>query len=477
MCRKKLKNSQIEWANVVTEEPVKDEEPGGDLGEEYTLFQIRAGQYKLFQASIKVNGKPVAMEIDTGASVTVVGEDTFKTIQEGDSSVELQRTTVRLRTYTGETIPVQGSALVPVQHNGQSLTLPLIVTTGEGTPLLGRDWLAALQLDWRTIFSVGTMLSLQQVLDKHSDVFREGLGELRDVTAKLYINKDERPRFFPARPVSFAMRKKVEEELQRLQSMGVIQPVQFVDWAVMKSDGRVRICGDYKITVNRAAKVEKYPIPRIEELFSSLAGGKSFSKLDLSHAYLQVPLDEDSCHYMTINTHRGLFQYKRLPFGVASAPAIFQRVTETRISGVCVYIDDILVTGSSEREHLNNLVQVLERLESAGMRLKKEKCAFLLPSVSYLGHIISEEGLRTAESKVRAIVDAPEPRNVGELRSFIGMVNYYGRFLPDLATLLAPLYRLFRKSVRWRWRRRQGVAFRRVKDLLHSGRVLTHFDD
>ena len=131
MCRKKLQNSRIERANVVTEEPVKDEEPGGDRGEEYTLFQIRAGQYKPFQASIKVNGKPVAMEIDTGASVTVVGEDTFKTIQEGDSSVELQRTTVRLRTYTGETIPVQGSALVPVQHNGQSLTLPLIVTTGE----------------------------------------------------------------------------------------------------------------------------------------------------------------------------------------------------------------------------------------------------------------------------------------------------------------------------------------------------------
>ena len=143
---------------------------------------------------------------------------------------------------------------------------------------------------------------------------------MRDVTATIYNDKDERPRFFPARPVSFAM---VEEELQRLQSMGVIQPVQFYDWAapivpVMKNDGRVRICGDYKITVNRAAKVEKYPIPHIEELFSSLAGEKSFSKLDVSHAYLQVPLDEHSRHYVTINTHQGLFQYKRLFFGVAS---------------------------------------------------------------------------------------------------------------------------------------------------------------
>ena len=268
--------ARIERANVVTEEPVKDEEPG----EEYTLFQIQAGP------SIKVNGKPVAMEIDTGASVTVVGEDTFKTIQAGDSSLELRRTTVRLRTYTGETIPVQGSALVP-QWPVPNSAPHCDKWGGNTSPGPG----LALQLDWRTIFSVGTMLSLQQVLDKHS----EGLGELRDVTAKIYIDKDERPRFFPARPVSFAMRKKVEEELQRLQSMGVIQPVQFSDWAapivpVMKNDCRVRICGDYKITV----KVEKYPFPRIEELFSSLAGGKSFSKLDLSHAYLQVQLDEET---------------------------------------------------------------------------------------------------------------------------------------------------------------------------------------
>ena len=147
------------------------------------------------------------------------------------------------------------------------------------------------------ILTVEQNLSLKQVLDKHSSVFKEGLGKLRDVEAKIYIAQNGRPRFRKPYQVSFALRQKVEEELERLQTLDVIQPVQFSDWAapivpIMKNDGRVRICGDYKVTVNQAAKLEKYPLTRIEELFASLAGGKLFTPLDLSHAYLQIPLDK-----------------------------------------------------------------------------------------------------------------------------------------------------------------------------------------
>ena len=221
----------------------------------------------------------------------------------------------------------------------------------------------------------------------------------------------------------------MEAELERLQSQGIIEPVQFSDWAapivpVPKSDGNIRICGDYKVTINRAAKLDKYPIPRINDLFASLAGGKTFSKLDLSHAYQQIQLDEESRQYVTINTHRGLFRYNRLPFGVSSAPSIFQRVMETLlqgIPGVCVYLDDILITGHTEAEHLENLTEVLRRLAKGGMRLKKNKCAFMLDSVDYLGHTISADGLRTSEAKIKGIVNAPTPQNVSELRSFLGL--------------------------------------------------------
>ena len=166
-----------------------------------------------------------------------------------------------------------------------------------------------------------------------------------------------------------------------------------------------------------------------------------------------VPLATESQKYMTVNTHKGLFKYKRLPFGVASAPSIFQRVMGTLlqgIAGVCVYPDDIVITGRSEQEHLHNLTQVLSRSRNASnMCIHAPVC--LLPS-----HVISAKGLHTAESKVKAVVDAPELR---KLRSFLGMVTYYGKFLSDLTTVLAPLYRLLRQTMPWTWGPEQRDAF------------------
>ena len=194
----------------------------------------------------------------------------------------------------------------------------------------------------------------------------------------------------------------------------------------------MRICGDYKVTINPMLDVNQYPLPRPEDLFATLDGGKRFTKLDLLHTYNQLILDEESRPYLTINTHRGLYRYNR---GVASAPAVFQKTMDTilrGLKGVICYIDDILITGVTEAEHLEHLEQVLHRLREHGTRLKKEKCYFMQQSVQYLGHRIDAEGLHATNDKLKAITKAPPPKNVTELRSFLGLINYYGRFTAPL---------------------------------------------
>jgi hypothetical protein len=253
----------------------------------------------------------------------------------------------------------------------------------------------------------------------------------------------------------------------------------FSEWAtpvvpVLKKDGSVRLCGDYKVTLNQATLTESYTLPRIRDMLASLSGGTAFSKLDLAHAYQQVTLDDKSKRMATINTHKGLYQVNRLPFGVASAPAMFQRIMETILQGlpsVFVCIDDILVTGKTTEEHLRNLETVLSRLEKHGFRLKREKCAFLLPRVDYLGYLITAEGIQPSPDKVKAVQEAPVPQDVTELKSFLGLVNYYGKFLPDLSHLLAPLYRLLQKDVEWCWKVDQQCVFEKVKKLLTSDRL------
>ena len=462
---------------------VDDESTSAD---EYTLYAVvtQKAAASSLRTTVLIDNRPLDMEVDTGAAFSLISEATFSKLWGSDPTPPLQPSGFPLRTYTGEPIRVLGSAMVTVKDNKQEAKLPLLVVGGDGPSLLGRNWLSAIGLEWKKIFAIRTQQGLQSILEQHKDVFKSELGTLNGVEAKIHVDPQAKPIFYKARTVPLALRQKVEHELERLEKQGIIEPVQFSDWAapivpVEKRDGNIRICGDYKLTINRAAQTEVYPIPLIQEIFASLAGGKTFSKLDLSHAYQQVRLEEASQQYVTVNTHKGLFRYKRLPFGISSAPAIFQRLMENLLQGisrVCVYIDDIIVTGKTEEEHLQNLNEVLSRLEKAGMRLKKEKCKYMVPEIEYLSHKINREGLQPSDSKVAAIVEAPPPKNVSELKSFLGMVNYYGKFLPNLSTTLAPLYQLLRKETPWRWGDEEQQAFDKVKEFLQSPNLLVHFD-
>ena len=279
-----------------------------------------------YRVTLEINGKPLEMEIDTGATVSIISEITKKALF---PKAKLNQTSLALHTYSAEPLTVLGQMSVEVKYNHYVGTHNLTVVKGKGSSLLGRDWLKMIHIDWASIKAVE-----------------------------------------PTGTVPYALKEKIGKELDRLEDAGVLKKVIYSDWAapivpVVKKDGSIRICGDYKVTIN--------PLPKPTDLMSCLTGGQRFSKLDLSSAYQQIVLDEASSKMVVINTHQGLYQYTRLPFGVASALAIFQKATDSMLQGIpyCIcYLDDILVSGRSDEEHMRNLKTVLERLQEHGVRLR-----------------------------------------------------------------------------------------------------------
>jgi len=304
----------------------------------------------------------------------------------------------------------------------------------EGVNLMGRDWIRELgiTLDVPGFDQVKLITeeqsehlnrSLELMLKKHDQIFDTSvIGKLNGYQAKV-CPIEHVPLFYKAAPVPYATRKRVDESLDELLNQGIIGPIPFSDYAcpivvVNKPNGKLRICGNYKLTANKILKCEQYPIPTLKDSLQHLQGGQTFSKLDLSHAYHQIELEESARKFTTINTHRGLFEYKRLPFGIASAPALFQRTMESLLGDIpmcCPYLDDIIISGKTAEEHLDNLGRVLSKLQDSGLKLKKEKCEFFKKSVIYLGHILDSEGLRPLEQKIDAIQNAPSPKNQKEL--------------------------------------------------------------
>ncbi|GFO41416.1 polyprotein [Plakobranchus ocellatus] len=398
--------------------------------------------------------------------------------------VPLTHSSKNLKTYTGEKVDISGEAMVEVCDGARTLTLPIVVVKKGGPPLLGRNWLDPLNiaLDLNTVDQ--GQPQLEQLLANFENVFSSSAGCLRDVKVKLYTAPGATPKFCTARQPPYALREAIEEELNRLQRDGIIEAVEHSEWAtpivlVRKKDGTVRICGDYKTTLNKVCKGDNHPIPRIEDLAHALSGGDKFTKLDLSHAYTQLELDESSREMTTINTHKGLFKYHRLCFGISAAPGIFQRTMEgvfQHVSGCVNYLDDVYVTGRDDQEHMENLKKVLSICQNKGISLRRDKCDFMQKNVTFLGYRLDKHGIHPLADKIQAIRDAPTPRNHQELRSFLGLINYYGKFIPNVTELLAPLYVLLRQGQRWCWGKNQESAFSRAKNVLSSDKVLMHFN-
>ena len=490
--KSKQGSGKVHWTAPTVEEDTKSEEhtkPEEDKKDEetveqFTLFQVHEDSRRPIKVKLELHQQVIEMEVDTGAAVTLMSATQYN---QSFPDLPLQNSKLILTTYTGEQLKLKGERKLKVKYGSQCKCLTLYVVEGNGPCLLGRDWLREIKLDWRNIGLMSIDKDKEQVnalLSKYDDLFKEGLSVMNMFNAQLHLKEGSSPKFCKARNVPFALRPAVESEISHLEKEGVLKPVMHSQWAapvvpVPKNDGHIRLCGDYKVTINPALEVDKYPLPKPDDLFASLAGGKKFSKIDLTNAYQQLNLTEECQELTTINTHKGLYRYTRLPFGVASAPAIFQQVMDTVLQGlpnVICYLDDVLVTGSTVEEHLTNLENVFKRFQKYNIRAKRSKCSFLCDSVEYLGHRVDANGLHTTDRKVEAVKKAPLPKNVQELRSFLGLVHYYGKFIPNLATLLHPLNSLLQTQSPWKWTQECTVAFEEAKKSLISAPVLAHYD-
>ena len=256
-----------------------------------------------------------------------------------------------------------------------------------------------------------------------------------------------------------------------MQSMGVISHVdQPTEWCagmvVPKRNRSVRICVDLKI-LNETVLREIHPLPKVDETLALLSGATCFTKLDVNSGFWQIPLSANSCLLTTFLTPYGRFCFNKLPFGVACAPELFQKCMASILEGlhgVVCQIDDVLVFGTTHKEHDDRLFAVIRRLESAGITLNLGKCEFAKDKVRFLGHQVSKAGVQPDPQKIAAITSMKPPSNITALRRFLGMINQCGKFSLNLSELTKPLRALLAKNCKWQWSQAQDNAYAAVKE-------------
>ncbi|KAK3098956.1 hypothetical protein FSP39_024662 [Pinctada imbricata] len=289
--------------------------------------------------------------------------------------------------------------------------------------------------------------SVADLLSEYADIFAKSDFDLGKFTAVQHQidTSDAKPVRQPARRTPLGFMKEEEEHLKKLLDKGIVVPSKS-NWAspvvlVRKKDGSVRWCVDYR-RLNQLSTKDAYPIPKIDECLDTLSGATLFSTLDLMWGYHQIEVAPDARPKTAFITKYGLFEFTRMPFGLSGAPSTFQRVMELVLQGLqwtslLIYLDDVIVTGKDFNEHLDRLREVFERFRLHGLKLKAKKCQLFQTQVLFLGHIVSCEGVSTNPEVVMDVVNWPTPRSVKELQAFLGLSNYYRRFINGYAQIAA----------------------------------------
>ena len=355
----------------------------------YCAETVRDTLRKL-EVKVRVDDCFLTFRVDTGTDVSLMDEIAWNTLGQPKLSKEREQ----LRNASGQIMRFKGMMTGQVRFCNNLAPIQFYVKQGTGSNLLGMVWvkkdgMATVCIDYHKAMGNhgGVMLTesseiaapVEKLLQQFSELFTDELGCCSEIVG-ISVQPEADLKVCPFRRPPMHLRAQIEKELERNVKNDVLEPVNIALCAfptanIVKPNGDIRICGDFK-PLNRIMVVDQYPIPIPAEMFSSLAGGKMFSKIDLKDAYNQLRVDKESQKWLLINTHKGLFKYRQLPFGISSAPAIFQRTIAKVLKGVrgiCIYMDDILISGKDKQEHMQNLSQVFQKLQHHGFRIRRDK--------------------------------------------------------------------------------------------------------
>ncbi|XP_065078720.1 uncharacterized protein K02A2.6-like [Ochlerotatus camptorhynchus] len=415
------------------------------------------------------------MEIDSGSAVSVISETDCRKFFH---RIPMANTSRHLVVVDGARLKVLGEISVQVKLNGLANQEKLVVLQGNSNfvPLIGRSWLDRFFPGWRSGFTNALLVNNLNETNDFSEPIVGYEGEL--------IMKNDQPVFKKAYTVPYKLKEKLVQHLLMLEQQKVITPIKASEWAspvivVVKKDQDIRMVIDCKVSINKAIIPNTYPLPLAQDIFASLAGCRVFCCLDLAGAYTQVPLSERSKKIAVINTMKGLFTYNRLPQGASSSAAIFQQIMDQVLHGleyVSCYLDDVLIAGETLEKCAKTLDLVFDRLSQANVKVNFKKCKFFVTKLPYLGHLITDKGLQPSPEKVSTISQAKAPANTTELRAFLGLINFYNKFVPNLSLKLRSLYALLANDATFVWTNECEEAFQFSKNALLNAELLEYYD-
>ncbi|XP_038063010.1 uncharacterized protein K02A2.6-like [Patiria miniata] len=463
VCRSKPKHTRAVMAPTSS-----DDETEFFVG---SVSSKSAPSHTSWHQTILVEKKPINFLLDTGSEVNILPLHVYHTLKLHNPTLQ-STTTTRLCGFFGGKVQPRGQKRLSCEVKGKYHILTFLII-GDGEPVLGKHACVSLNLVQR----VYTMIN-------DDDVY-EGTGCLKGPPVKIKLTENATPHCVHApRRIPLPLHPQLKAELDKMEKQGIVTRItEPTDWCAPiviapKKNGNIRVCVDLRM-LNKAVAREQFSIPTLEEVLGKIAGAQLFSVLDAKHGFWQIPLHPDSQKLTTFITPFGRFCFNRLPFGITSAPELYQRIMSdllVNLPGVVVYMDDVLVTGATPEEHDARLRHVLQILQGAGLKLNKDKCKIAQEQVHFLGHRLDKHGIHPDPAKLDAILQMSPPTTKEEVKRLMGMVNWLSRFIPHAATVAAPINALMKGDTEWTWGPAQRSAFRHLKTLLTTAPTLAYYD-